>query len=193
MTHSAGVRVFYRNQLSLKLAKKRRKHMVNGSVVYQDPFHPVLVDSVPLEASEEQNYYIKEVLDLCCSDSASAKKAYAAIQFILSTAPPVAPIVTSLEPATAVIGDPSFDIHVIGTGFTPDSVIVFNGFDEPTTFVSDTELTTGVNMPLWQAPAVVPVSVRNGNLVSEALNFEFTNPVILFSTPVQSDDKKVNK
>lgn len=157
-----------------------------------DPWNPVLKNSPSLHTTTEQEMYIREILNLSCSDSAFARKAYDAIQYVL-TGLLVAPILSSLNPATVVLGSESFDIHVIGTGFTPDSVIVFNGFDEPTTFVSDTELTTGVNMPLWQAPAVVPVSVRNGNLVSESLNFEFTNPVILFSTPSPSPDSSDNK
>ena len=32
---------------------------------------------------------------------------------------------------------PSFTLSVQGTGFTADAVIVLNGFDEPTTVVSD--------------------------------------------------------
>ena len=59
---------------------------------------------------------------------------------------PAPPVVTALEPDTAVLGTPSFTIHVHGTGFTAASVIVWNGSDELTTVVSATEVTTGVNM-----------------------------------------------
>jgi hypothetical protein len=82
--------------------------------------------------------------------------------------------VASLEPATVALGQPNFDIHVKGAGFTEDSVIVFNGHDEPTTFVSANEVTTGVNMAVWGAPAVVPVAVRTDGKVSNSQNFEFT-------------------
>lgn len=88
---------------------------------------------------------------------------------------PTAPVVSGLTPATVVIGAPSFTLSVGGTGFRADDVIVFNGFDEPTTFVSDTELTTGVNMPLWAAPATVPVLVRNAiGMESAPQTFTFT-------------------
>jgi hypothetical protein len=60
---------------------------------------------------------------------------------------------TELEPATANIGDPSFTLHVHGTGFGPDSVIYFNGHPEPTTFVSQNEVTTGVDMNVWAGPS----------------------------------------
>jgi hypothetical protein len=89
-------------------------------------------------------------------------------------APP--PTVTALEPATAAIGQPSFTLHVRGTGFVPGAVIVFNGYDEPTALVSATEVTTGVNMTVWTAPsAPLPVLVRNANGKSSApLTFTFT-------------------
>jgi len=90
---------------------------------------------------------------------------------------PAPPVVTALEPDTAVIGTPSFTLHVHGTGFLTGSVIVFNGFDEPTTVVSTTEVTTGVNMAVWAGPSEpLPVTVRNGAVVSNALTFTFTAP-----------------
>jgi hypothetical protein len=88
---------------------------------------------------------------------------------------PPTPVVESLNPNTAVIGVPSFDLHVVGSGFTRDSVIVFNGHDEPTTIVSPTELTTGINMAVWLGPSEpLPVLVKNGDVESNALTFTFT-------------------
>ena len=86
------------------------------------------------------------------------------------------PTVGALVPATAVIGAASFTLKVQGTGYTPGCVIVFNGLDEPTTFVSATEVTTGVNMAVWTAPsAPLPVAVRSiGGKVSNAMTFTFT-------------------
>jgi len=85
------------------------------------------------------------------------------------------PVLTMLTPTTAVVGSPSFTLHVHGTGFAPDAVIVFNGYDEPTTVVSPTEVTTGVDMSVWTAPSLpLPVTVRSGGLVSNSLPFTFT-------------------
>jgi hypothetical protein len=84
------------------------------------------------------------------------------------------PVVTALVPDTAVLGSPSFTLHVHGTGFAPDAVIVWNGTDEPTTVVSATEVTTGVNMATATAAVTVPVAVRNGDMVSDPLPFTFT-------------------
>lgn len=150
-------------------------------LVRPEPFSPVLLASVPLPVTSEQINYIREILDVACSDSRFADKAYAAIMLVLTGAAAVPPVVTSLNPSSAVIGSPAFDIHVMGTGFTPASVIMFNGLEEPTVFVSETELTTGVNMPLWLAPADVPVAVLNGGVMSDPMTFSFTS-VVLMST-----------
>lgn len=91
--------------------------------------------------------------------------------------PPIggaSPTVTGVVPATVAIGAPNFTVHVHGTNFTPDAVIVWNGYDEPTTVVSPTELTTGVNMAVWLTPATVPVSVRAGGVESASVPFTFT-------------------
>jgi hypothetical protein len=83
------------------------------------------------------------------------------------------PVLSSLTPDTAVSGDPDFDLSCAGTYFTPDCLIMFGAVAEPTTFVSATELTTIVKPSLF-APAVVPVTVRNGPMNSDAVDFTFT-------------------
>ena len=78
------------------------------------------------------------------------------------TPPP--PTVAQLLPSSAAIGDPSFVVRVIGTGFTETSVINFADQDEETTFVSEVELTTGVNMDVWLgADPALKVLVRNAD------------------------------
>lgn len=85
-----------------------------------------------------------------------------------------APTITSLSPATVALGAPNFDVHVLGENFAPDSVIVFNGHDEPTTINSDGDVSTGVDMAVWLAPASVPVQVRAGGNLSNVAPFTFT-------------------
>jgi hypothetical protein len=85
------------------------------------------------------------------------------------------PVLTALVPATVALGAPSFTLHVQGSGFTPEAVIVFAGRDEPTTVVSPTEVTTGVDMTMWLGPDTVPVTVKHGTgTASNALSFTFT-------------------
>ena len=85
------------------------------------------------------------------------------------------PTLASLSPSTAVHGGADFTLNCIGTGFTNTCVIVFNGGEEPTTFVSPTSVTTGVKPSLVSAAIVVPVQVvKGGALGSEVRNFTFT-------------------
>jgi hypothetical protein len=89
-------------------------------------------------------------------------------------APTTPPAIASLSPDTVVLGAADFDVHVLGSGFGLDSVIVFNGHDEPTTITDDGDVSTGVDMSVWLAPATVPVQVRSGGNLSNEKMFTFT-------------------
>jgi hypothetical protein len=142
--------------------------------LFQDPFSPVLLSSSALDVTQEQKDYIKKVLDKACSDSRFAEKAYVAIAFILAGGSATVPEITSLNPGSVTLGDPDFTLHVLGSGFSTLSKIIFNGSEEPTTYVSDTELTTGVNMATAITAATVPVHVVSGDgVLSNAVNFVF--------------------
>lgn len=160
---------------------------------YTDPFKPTLLSSESLKISDEQKQYIRWILDRACSDSRFAQKAYDAISVVLTGGSVKVPVVAALTPSSVVLGQPSFDIHVIGTGFVQGSLIIFNGFEEPTTHVSDTELTTGVNMPLWLAPAIVPISVMSPDgVTSNSMMFEFKSSARVAST-AKEEQKLVDK
>ena len=82
------------------------------------------------------------------------------------------PALTTLTPATAVLGAPNFTLHVGGSGFKSGAVILWNGGAEPTTFVSETELTTDVNMATATVAVEIPVAVANpGGAPSASLPF----------------------
>jgi IPT/TIG domain len=89
------------------------------------------------------------------------------------------PAITGLTPNTAVAGDATdITMVVAGSNFGPSSTIYFNGLPEPTTFVSDTEVSTGVKPSLFVEPATCPVDVRNPDGgKSEPLDFTFTETV----------------
>jgi subtilisin family serine protease len=55
-----------------------------------------------------------------------------------------APTVTSVSPTTVPLDGPSYTLTVNGTGFVPTSVVTFNLYDQPTTYVSSTELTAQI-------------------------------------------------
>jgi hypothetical protein len=90
--------------------------------------------------------------------------------------PPAAPVLTSLDPATAALGDPDFTLRVHGTGFAAGAVIVWNGAPEPTTVVSPTEVTTGVDMSTAEVALPIPVLVQNSDgAPSNVLTFALTD------------------
>jgi hypothetical protein len=86
------------------------------------------------------------------------------------------PTLTSISPDTAACGDPEFTLSCIGTDFGPSATMNFAGHDEPTTLVSDTEVTTIVKPSLWANPDVVPVYLHIGEAKTETLDFTFTEP-----------------
>ena len=100
------------------------------------------------------------------------------------------PEIDALDPDEIEIGAADTVLHVHGSGFTPQSVIHFAGHDEPTSFVNDTEVTTGLKPSLWQAADVVECTVKNGGYESEAVEFEFLEPEAAKSTPRQSKRTK---
>src|SRR5262245_7029411 len=87
----------------------------------------------------------------------------------------MAAVITSLNPDSAEIGGPPVTLHVIGTGFTNDAVINFNGGDEETTYVSATELTTLVKPSTATTPGSYPVKVVQADGESNAMPFAFAN------------------
>jgi len=90
---------------------------------------------------------------------------------------PVTPTLTSIDPDTAVIGDPDVTLTVTGTDFTPQSVITFNGGNETTEFVSNTELTTIVKPSTATTAGAYPVTVKTSTFESDPVDFTFTDPV----------------
>jgi len=146
--------------------------------LHHDPFAPVLFSSPALELTEEQKQYMWEIVQVGASDSRFAQKMYNGIIVVLTTGTTPLPEVTSLSPNTAALGSESFTIHVTGKNFDPEAKIVWNGALEPTTFVSPTELTTGVNMGTAEVAMPIPVQVQNENgSLSNTQIFELTPAV----------------
>jgi IPT/TIG domain len=84
--------------------------------------------------------------------------------------------VVALAPNTAEVGSAEVQMVVTGTGFSPQTVVLFNGGPEPTDYTSPTEVTTFVQPATASGPATVPVGVQNGNLLSNTQDFTFTAP-----------------
>ena len=142
-----------------------------ATVVHPDPFSAVLLSSPPLMVTEEQSRYIREVLDISCSDSKFAEKAYTAIMHILSGEAVKVPTLASLNPSTGMTLT-SVTITAMGTNFTPGSKIVVSGVEQETTFVSETELNALVALG---EEGVLPVAVLTGeDILTDSVPFTVT-------------------
>jgi hypothetical protein len=154
-------------------------------VLHREPFSPILLDSPALLVTPEQDLYVQEILSIGASDSAFAKKMYAALVKVLTGGSVVPPVVTSLSPASAVLTDPPFILTVGGTGFTAGSVIQLDGVDQVTTFTSDTELATTSEITPPVAAGDVVVTVLTDGVSSDPLTLSFTDPVALSFGPMK--------
>lgn len=159
--------------------------------VHRDAFRPKFKAGTPtLQVTSEQQLAIREILDICCSDSRFAEKAYVALtQYILMQIPePVAPVLTSLTPATLPVASPPFTLTVVGTGFEPTSQLLWNGTPYPAVSVDATQLTASIDVSLQAEPLSYPVKVLNsGGLESNELTFELTAVQGLSSITPPSD------
>ena len=72
-----------------------------------------------------------------------------------------APTITSISPNSRSAGDTGFTLTVNGTGFSPASVIRWNGADRTTTCVSSTQLTAPIPDSEIATPGTSNVSVFN--------------------------------
>lgn len=139
----------------------------------QDPFQPRMLSAPPTGLTGERIDYIERVIRISSSDSKFAEKAAAAMRYILTARATTPPIITSLNPISAVLGSPSFTLEVNGTGFDAESHIVWNGGAEPTVFVSSTKLTTGVDMSTAQVAIDIAVQVVNSlGMISNTMIFK---------------------
>jgi hypothetical protein len=65
----------------------------------------------------------------------------------------------ALLPSCVTPGDPQFSISVIGTNFTPTSIVRFNGANRSTTFISASQLTAIIPASDIASPGVYEISV----------------------------------
>jgi hypothetical protein len=83
------------------------------------------------------------------------------------------PVFQRMAPTDAPIGGAPFTLHCYGVDFDPAAKIVWNGGEEPTTFIDSTHLTTGVQPGTAVVTTSVPVSIRNPTADSDSIWFAF--------------------
>lgn len=80
------------------------------------------------------------------------------------------PTVTSILPNNVKVGGDDLVLSVYGTGFTENTVILFNNGEEPTEFVDPSRVRTTVKPSTASGPRIVPVSVKGA---ADSFNFAF--------------------
>lgn len=95
---------------------------------------------------------------------------------VTTFAPGSLPTVSALAPSSATAFTKNFTLTVTGTNFVTGSVVLWNGYALPTTFVSATQLRAMVRADDLIAPGTVTVSVRKPD-TSDSNKLSFTiNP-----------------
>jgi hypothetical protein len=89
------------------------------------------------------------------------------------------PIIYALAPASAIQGQPGFDLTVTGTGFISGSVVRLNGLDHVTTFISGITLSANITAADLVLAGTFPITVVNpppGGGSSNAVAFTVEHP-----------------
>jgi trimeric autotransporter adhesin len=106
--------------------------------------------------------------------------------FTIASQPSPVPAVTSISPATAFAGGPSFTLTVNGTNFVSGSTVLWNGGNRATTFFNSTLLAAAITSTdiqtagTAQVPVVGQVAVLNplpGGGASNTKILNINNPV----------------
>jgi hypothetical protein len=95
------------------------------------------------------------------------------------------PAVTTLSPATVTAGSAAFTLTINGSNFVAGSIVRFNGSDQPTTFVSNTQLTVNVPASFIAGAGTLPITVFNptpGGGASNAVNLTINNPIAVLTS-----------
>lgn len=88
--------------------------------------------------------------------------------------------ISAITPKEVPAGSGPVTVTVTGTGFTPQTVIVLSGVDEPTTYISSTQVQATVPAAQLKTGSVFHLSVRNGAVAADApstTNFQVDNPI----------------
>jgi CSLREA domain-containing protein len=85
------------------------------------------------------------------------------------------PVLNTLAPASRIAGSGAFTLTVNGAGFTPDSVVRYNGASRPTIFLNETQLVAKLTSADVSAVGSVVISVNTpapggGNSESRSFN-----------------------
>ena len=105
---------------------------------------------------------IRGCYDKACARQVSNSPQTVAVTYTISNSTSTSPpSITSLSPATAVAGGAAFTLTVNGSNFVPQSVVLWGGTAEPTTYLSANTLTAQIPAAAIAAAGSVPVVVQD--------------------------------
>jgi hypothetical protein len=85
-----------------------------------------------------------------------------------------APTLASLSPTGAVANAGDFSLTATGTGFLPTSVMLFDGVNQDTTYISATQVRATIPNTSGRNAGAKPVIVMNGPVATAAVNCTLT-------------------
>jgi uncharacterized repeat protein (TIGR03803 family) len=96
----------------------------------------------------------------------------------------VAPVLSSVSPNSALVGNTVTSLSLVGSNFVPDSVVALNGVPLSTTFVDAGDLTATLPGGLLVLDGVYPITVTNPDVsgaTSSPANFTVTGALVSVS------------
>jgi uncharacterized protein (TIGR03437 family) len=110
-----------------------------------------------------------------------------------ATTPPVPftiaalPVITSISPTSVVAGGSGLTLTVTGTGFASAAVVMWNGNQLPTTFVSATQLTAAVAAEQVAVAGTADITVSSHGATTAAASFTIApRPAITSVSPTSA-------
>ncbi len=95
-----------------------------------------------------------------------------------------APVLSSVSPNSAQVGNAVTTLSLVGSNFVPDSVVGFSGLPLSTTFVDSSDLTATLPQGVLVLDGVFPVTVTNpdtSGAISSPANFTVTGALVSVS------------
>ncbi len=153
----------------------------NDGTSFQDPSGSGLT----LQGSVVNTTYVNAVLPLLgaywnAASQSNQRAFFDAIKVTIQK-----PAVFNLTPSSAIAGSGAFTLGVTGENFNSSSTVRWNGSNRSTTYVSPTQLTATISATDLQTQGAYPVTVVNGQSVSNTQFFDVdapNEPVLILST-----------
>lgn len=172
------------------------KLTINGSRFATTEDDVVLVDDTPRETEFVNGTTL--VATLLDSDVASPgthtvtvrnRNGFISAPMTFTVSDQAGPVISTIDPSTAAVGDAPFTLTLTGTNFVEQSIVTIDGTPRTTTFVSPTQLRVQITSTDLASPRQIAVAVLNPDGVTSTpvpLTVAFIPPTIVSLSPSQA-------